>query len=282
MNLRELVSAALAEDLGPGDITTDATIPRSLQGAAEMVAKSPLVLAGIDVAKEVFAEVDRQRGGATSFTALAPEGADIASGVVVARVVGPLGNLLVAERTALNFVMRLSGIATNTRRHVDAAGPAGPRIVDTRKTTPLHRELEKAAVRAGGGFNHRHALYDGVLIKNNHIDALGSLREAVRRARAGTHHLVRVEVEVRTLAELEEALETDAEVLLLDNMGDDELQEAVRRARAVRPVVLEASGNMNVERISRISSFGLDLISVGGLIHHAVWADLSLRVRSVQ
>jgi nicotinate-nucleotide pyrophosphorylase (carboxylating) len=219
-------------------------------------------------------------GGATVYTPARPDGDAVTSGTVVARVAGPLRNLLVGERTALNFVMRLSGIAKNTRRFVDAAGETGPAVVDTRKTTPLHRQLEKQAVRCGGGRNHRFALYDGVLIKDNHVDAVGSITEAVQRARAANHHLVRVEVEVRTLSEVDEALATSADALLLDNFDDDGLREAVRRARAVKPgIVLEASGNMTPERIARIKDFGLDLVSAGGLVHQARWADLSLKVR---
>lgn len=275
--ITDLVRAAVAEDLGHGDLTTDTIVPRELRGAARVLAKGPLVVAGHEVAAAVFAEVDRIRGGSTAYAARVADGTAVEARTVVADVRGPLGNVLIGERTALNFLMRLSGIATHTRRHVEAAG-GKVRIVDTRKTTPLHRALEKAAVRAGGGHNHRHALFDGVLIKDNHVDTIGSLTEAVRRARAGNHHLVRVEVEVRTLAEVDEALGTDADALLLDNMDDDTLREAVRRARAARPVVLEASGNMTIARIEALRDIGLDLISVGGLVHHAVWADLSLDV----
>ncbi|MEZ4236747.1 MAG: carboxylating nicotinate-nucleotide diphosphorylase [Myxococcota bacterium] len=282
MELDRLVALAIDEDLGHGDVTTDTVVPPELVGAGELLAKQDLVLAGHAAAAAVFAEVGRRTGGDAAYVAEVAEGTEVAAGTVVARVSGQLATLLVAERTALNLVMRMCGIATNTRRHVEAAGPGGPRIVDTRKTTPLHRALEKHAVRCGGGHNHRHALFDGILIKDNHVDAVGSLTEAVRRARAGNHHLLKVEVEVRTLDEVDEALASGADVLLLDNMSDDTLQEAVRRARAARPVILEASGNMNVARIERIRGFGIDLVSVGGLVHQARWADLSLKVRPVR
>ena len=281
MNLQDLVRLAIDEDLGHGDLTTDATIPPDLVGRGEVLAKQDLVVAGHAAAAAVFAEIDRRLGGRVEYAVRNNDGESVPKGTVVADVRGPLRNIVIGERTALNFLMRLCGIATNTRRHVDAAGEGGPSVVDTRKTTPLHRDLEKGAVRAGGGRNHRHALFDGVLVKDNHVTAVGSLSEAVRRARAANHHLVRVEVEVGSLAALDEALETAADAVLLDNMDDDTLREAVRRARARKPsVVLEASGNMDVERIARIRGLGLDLVSVGGLVHQARWADLSLKIRA--
>ncbi|MCB9685715.1 MAG: carboxylating nicotinate-nucleotide diphosphorylase [Alphaproteobacteria bacterium] len=280
MRLSALVAAAIDEDLGHGDVTTEPTIGPEVAGTGRVLAKQALVVAGHEVARAVFAEVDARLGGSVTYDVLVPEGTGVEAGTVVATVAGPLRNVVIGERTALNFLMRMCGIATNTRRFVDAAGPDGPRVVDTRKTTPLHRDLEKHAVRCGGGFNHRHALFDGVLVKDNHVDAVGSLTEAVRRARAANHHLIRVEVEVRSLVELEEALGTAADAFLLDNMDDATLREAVRIARERKPsVVLEASGNMSIERTERIRGFGLDLVSVGGLIHQATWADLSLKIR---
>lgn len=284
MDLRRLVAAAIDEDLGPGDLTTEATIGPEVTGEGYVLAKEPLVVAGHDVAAAVFAEVASRLGGTVTYEPLVAEGVAVVAGTRIARVAGALRCAVIGERTALNLVMRMCGIATHTRRYVDAAGSGGPRVVDTRKTTPLHRALEKHAVRCGGAHNHRHALYDGVLIKDNHVDAVGSLTEAVRRARAAAHHLVRVEVEVRTLAEVDEALATSADVLLLDNLDEDTLREAVFRARARKPhVLLEASGNMTPERIARIVSLGIDvdLVSAGGLVHQARWADLSLKVRRV-
>jgi nicotinate-nucleotide pyrophosphorylase (carboxylating) len=280
VTLRELVAAALDEDVGAGDVTTEATVPADAMGRGAVVAKQDLVVCGHEAAAAVFAEVDRRQGGTVRYVQRAAEGSSVRAGTTVAEVDGPLRNLLVGERLALNFLMKLCGIATHTRRYVDAAGEGGPRVVDTRKTTPLLRDLEKGAVRAGGGHNHRHALYDGVLVKDNHVAAVGSLTEAVRRARAAAHHLLRVEVEVGTLEQLAEALASGADAILLDNMDDTLLAEAVRRARAAKPgVILEASGNMTPERIAAIRGFGLDLVSAGGLVHHAPWADLSLKLQ---
>lgn len=280
MNLNTLVSLALDEDLGHGDLTTDATIGPEQQGTGSLLAKEDLVVAGHAAAAEVFAEVDRRLGGRVIYGVLFPDGASVSSGTVVATVSGSLRNIVIGERTALNLVMRMSGIASNTRRFVEAAGPDGPKVVDTRKTTPLHRVLEKQAVRCGGGYNHRHSLFDGVLVKDNHITAVGSLTKAVAMARAANHHLVRVEVEVRTLTELDEALGTEADALLLDNMDDETLRTAVHRARIRNPrLILEASGNMTPARIERIRDFGLDLVSAGGLVHQARWVDLSLKIR---
>ncbi len=280
MNLRELVAAALDEDVGAGDVTTEATVPAEAIGRGAVVAKQDLVVCGHEAAAAVFAEVDRRHGGTVRYAPRVPEGTAVAAGTTVAEVDGTLRNLLTGERLALNFLMKLCGIATHTRRYVAAAGDGGPRVVDTRKTTPLLRDLEKAAVRAGGGHNHRHALYDGVLVKDNHVAAVGSLTEAVRRARSAAHHLLRVEVEVGSLAQLDEALASGADAILLDNMDDTTLSEAVRRARATKPaVILEASGNMTPQRIAAIRHFGLDLVSAGGLVHRAPWADLSMKLR---
>ena len=207
------------------------------------------------------------------------DGQAVQEGTLVGRVFGPTRAILSAERLALNFLMWLSGIATNTRRHVDAAGGAF-QVVDTRKTTPLHRAIEKGAVRHGGGANHRFALYDGVLIKDNHIVAAGSVAAAVRAARGRAHHLLRVQVEVESLAQAREAVKAGADALLLDNMGDDDLAAVVSALQG--RVLLEASGNMNVERLARLRSKGIhpDLVSVGGLVHQARWADLSLELGS--
>jgi nicotinate-nucleotide pyrophosphorylase (carboxylating) len=283
VRLEQLVAAALDEDLGAGDVTTDATIDPAATGVGEALAKEGLVVFGHEAAAAVFAEVGRRLGAAVTYTPLVGDGAAVVKGTLVARVEGSLRAIVIGERTALNFLMKGCGIATHTRTYVDAAGADGPRVVDTRKTTPLLRAFEKAAVRAGGGHNHRHAHYDGVLIKDNHVTAVGSLVEAVRRARAHAHHLLRIEVEVGSLAQLEEALTTGADAILLDNLDDATLAEAVKRVRAVAPtVILEASGNMTPERIARIRHLGLDLVSAGGLVHHAVWADLSLKIRPVR
>jgi nicotinate-nucleotide pyrophosphorylase (carboxylating) len=218
------------------------------------------------------------------YDTVVPDGGEAAPGALVGRVEGALASLLTGERTALNFLMRLCGVATHTRSVVRAA--SGLRIVDTRKTTPLLRALEKDAVRHGGASNHRYALYDGVLIKDNHIVAAGGLSTAVARARSFAHHLLRIEVEVESLAELEEALAAGVDVVLLDNMDDETLRAAValrdaHRAGGGQRVVLEASGNMTAGRISQIAGIGLDFVSMGGLIHQARWADLSMRIDPV-
>ncbi|MBN2800243.1 MAG: carboxylating nicotinate-nucleotide diphosphorylase [Deltaproteobacteria bacterium] len=279
MNTLAFIDAALDEDIGPGDVTTLATVPLSREGRGVIVAKQALVVCGQELARRVFARLSERMGAEVRYLPLVPDGAAVRMGDEIAHLEGSLATLLVGERLALNLLMKLSGIATTTRRHVDAAGPTGPRVVDTRKTTPLLRDLEKDAVRCGGGVNHRRALYDGVMIKDNHIAAVGSIADAVAAVRRAAHHLLKVEVEVTDLDELQQALDAGADVLLLDNMGDDQLAEAVALARALRPeVTLEASGNMNPERIRAIRDLDLDVISVGGVIHQATWVDLSMRI----
>jgi nicotinate-nucleotide pyrophosphorylase (carboxylating) len=274
MTLDDLIREALAEDLGPGDLTTEACVSRDAVGSARVFAKQDLVLAGQEVARRVVELCGGQ------YEILYHDGVSVQAGTVVALARGPLRSLLVAERTALNFLMRLSGIATRTRRFVLAAGGAFT-IVDTRKTTPLHRALEKAAVRAGGARNHRFALFDGVLVKDNHILAAGGIARAVRQARASVHHLLRIEVEASTLEQAFDAVQAGAEAVLLDNMDDDTLAEAVSALRSLTPSVLvEASGNMDEARIRRLADKGIlpDLISVGGLVHQATWVDLSMKL----
>ena len=276
MNLRRLVQEALDEDLGKGDLTTEACVPRDARGGGVVRAKQSVIVCGHEPAGEVFRAVGERVGGEVRYTPVRADGEQAVVGDVIAEVEGSLAGILVGERLALNFLMRLCGIATHTRRYVDAAA-GSVKVVDTRKTTPLMRVLEKHAVRCGGGMNHRFGLNDGVMVKDNHIRAVGSLAEAVKLARAGAHHVVRVEVEVSSMAELATALGTDADVIMLDNFADDTLAEAVAFARAERPgVILEASGNMSPERIAAIRDVGLDFVSAGGLIHQARWADLSL------
>ncbi|MEN9785217.1 MAG: hypothetical protein RLZZ299_481 [Pseudomonadota bacterium] len=268
MQLSELVRLSLAEDLGPGDVTTRATVDPTRTGRARVIAKQPLVVCGQDAAAEVFAQLGAR------WEPVVPDGATRAPGEDVAHAEGPLAALLAGERCALNFLMRLSGIATHVRECVD--GVDGIDVLDTRKTTPLHRALEKHAVRCGGARNHRFGLFDGVMIKDNHIVAAGGIATAVARARAAVHPLLRIEVEVETLDELRQALDAGADVILLDNMDDPTLREAVAitagRAR------LEASGNMTAARVRGLVGMGIDQVSMGGLIHQARWADLSMRI----
>jgi nicotinate-nucleotide pyrophosphorylase (carboxylating) len=281
ISLHQRLESALDEDLGPGDLTTDAVVPRDQIGRAVVVAKEPLVVSGQEVARAAYEVVGRRLGTLIVWRAEVADGEVVEPDTVLATVHGNLRGILIGERLALNLMMRACGVASHVRRCLQDVGPTTFRAVDTRKTTPLWRDLEKAAVRHGGGHNHRFGLFDGVLIKDNHIAAAGGVTEAVRRARLAAHHMVRVEVEVSTLEQLDEALTTDCDGLLLDNMDDATLIDAIAKARAVRPeVFLEASGNMHAARLKRIAGFGLDLVSVGGFIHQARWADLSMRVSS--
>ena len=268
---RPLIELALAEDVGPGDVTTQATIPEGAAGEAIILAKAHGVLAGLPVAAEVFRRVDE----GIEFRELAQEGEPVAPGDAVAHLSGPLRGILTGERIALNFLTRLSGIATLTAEFVTAVAPYRAVILDTRKTAPGWRALEKYAVRCGGGRNHRMGLYDMVLIKENHIAACGSLSEAVRRVRAAGPK-VPIEVEVRDLAELEEALSLGVDRVLLDNLDLPTLREAVRLAGGRVP--LEASGGISLEDVAEVAACGVDFISVGAITHSAPALDLSLEV----
>lgn len=255
--VERLIDLALEEDLSLGDVTSEATIPAEASGRGLFLSKDELVLAGTAVAARVF-----ERLGATCRFDR-PDGARAGRGDVLGVAEGPMRALLAAERTALNFLQRLSGVATATRRAADAlAGSGGrTRLLDTRKTTPGWRRLEKDAVRAGGGVNHRFSLGDGILIKDNHVAACGGVAESVRRARARGNAMLRVEVEVVDLAGLEEAIAGGADIVLLDNMDDAAMTEAARRARG--HVLLEASGNMTPERLPRVAATGVDFVSMG-------------------
>ncbi|BDG23919.1 carboxylating nicotinate-nucleotide diphosphorylase [Thermus thermophilus] len=270
--LEEALRAWLREDLGQGDLTSLLVVPEDLEGEAVILAKEEGVLAGLWVAERVFALADPR----TAFAPLVAEGARVAEGTEVARVRGPLRGILAGERLALNLLQRLSGIATLTRAYVEALAGTKAQILDTRKTTPGLRALEKYAVRVGGGRNHRYGLFDGILLKENHVRAAGGVGEAVRRAKARAPHYLKVEVEVRDLAELEEALEAGADLILLDNFPLEALREAVRRVGGRVP--LEASGNMTLERARAAAEAGVDYISVGALTHSAKALDLSLLV----
>jgi nicotinate-nucleotide pyrophosphorylase (carboxylating) len=269
---RELVARALAEDLGPGDVTAAAVVPEDASARAVISQKQPGVIFGLDVAAEVF----RQAGGGE----LAKVGAEAEWRVdvpaVIARVEGPATALLAAERTALNLLSHLSGVATLTARFVRAVEGTGARILDTRKTTPGLRALEKAAVVAGGGMNHRMGLYDAILIKENHAALAGGVGEAVRRARSGRPDLP-VEVECRDLDEVRAAAEAGADRLLLDNMTPAQLQEAVSVARhSPDGLEIEASGGVTLENAGEIAASGVDYVSVGALTHSAPAIDLSM------
>jgi nicotinate-nucleotide pyrophosphorylase (carboxylating) len=269
----QLIRLALAEDVGTGDRTTLATIAAGTQCAARVVAKEPLVLAGCAYAMRVFAHVDPT----VRVTQLAQDGDALASGVDVLTIEGEARSVLTAERTALNILQRLTGVATLTRRFVEAIAGSGARITDTRKTTPGMRAMQKHAVLAGGGSNHRFGLDSGILIKDNHIAACGSVAAAVSRARQGSPHSLRIEVEVTDLGELDMALEAGADIIMLDNMSNDMMREAVTRGRLrPQPVLFEASGNLTLDRVAEVAATGVDLLSVGALTHSARSADLSL------
>lgn len=268
--LERVAFAALAEDLGDGDVTTEATVDVDATGSAELVVKEPGVVCGLAVAEAVFRAVDSE----LRFERLVEEGASVAAGTAVARVVGAERAILTGERTALNFLARLSGIATLTRRYVDAVEGTGAAILDTRKTTPGLRALEKHAVATGGGRNHRFGLDDGVLVKDNHLRAAGSVASAVERLRAVTP--LPIEVECDTLEQVSEALAAGAEAILLDNMSPDQLRSAVALARG--HARLEASGGVTLENVRAVAETGVDEISVGALTHSARSLDVSLEL----
>ena len=276
--VQRLLDLALEEDVGRGDITTSSVVEESQEAEADLLAKERMVVCGLGLAEAVFSRFDWR----VRFRARVSDGDPVTPGTSVATVRGPAAALLAGERTALNFLQRLSGIATLTQTFVAAAEGAKIRVADTRKTTPGMRALEKYAVRTGGGHNHRSDLSSGILIKDNHLALVGSVREAVRRARANAPHTLRIEVEVTTLAQLEEALEAGAEIILLDNFQARDLPEAVRFAKERSPrVQLEVSGGVSLDRIREIARTGVDIVSVGGLTHSARAVDLSFEMRPV-
>ncbi len=269
-----LIDLALAEDLGGGDITTEATIPEDSRSVAAVRAKEDLILAGLPVFTAVFARL----GGGVSFTDEKHDGDNVAKGELITRVSGPTRMLLSGERTGLNFLMRLSGIATLTRQCVERIAGTKAFIVDTRKTTPGWRALEKYAVRMGGGRNHRFSLSDGVLIKDNHITAAGGIAEAVGRARQRAPHTARIEVEVRNTGEINEALAAGVDVLLLDNMTPEQAAASVSLVSG--RALIEVSGSMRPDTIGGYAGAGVDLISMGFLTHSARSVDINMKIET--
>jgi nicotinate-nucleotide pyrophosphorylase (carboxylating) len=267
----QLLRNALEEDLGHGDITSSLIIPEESEARAIFIAKGNFVLAGFPFVQLVFHLLDQ----GVSCKTFHADGAKIRRGDVLGEVSGKTRLLLAGERTSLNVLQRLSGIATLTSQFVDAVSGTRAKIVDTRKTTPCLRFMEKYAVRMGGGVNHRFGLYDGILIKDNHIEAAGSIRQAVSLAKAG-HHLVKIEVEVENLKDLEEALDVRPDIIMLDNMSIQDMAEAVKIVAG--KVVLEASGNVSLENVRQIAETGVDLISIGALTHSVTAADISLKI----
>ncbi|MBX5437446.1 MAG: carboxylating nicotinate-nucleotide diphosphorylase [Alicyclobacillaceae bacterium] len=270
--VHQLIQLALDEDVGRGDCTTAAVIPAGTQARAVVRLKQPGRVAGLPVVEAVFHTLDPT----VTFHPLVPEGADVDEPAAVATVEGPAASILASERTALNFLARLSGIATFTRRAVQELAGTRARLLDTRKTTPGWRFLEKYAVRVGGGMNHRFGLDDMVLIKDNHVALAGGVAQAVARARAAVGLSQKIEVEVETLEQLEAALTAGPDLILLDNMDTETMREAV--ARTARRVPLEASGNMSLGRLREVALTGVDYISMGALTHTAVSLDVSLDV----
>jgi nicotinate-nucleotide pyrophosphorylase (carboxylating) len=270
--VKQLIEMALAEDIGLGDITTDYLIPDYQKGRGVIVAKEELVLAGIGVTKDVYTAID----AGLEFETTLSDGDAVKAGDEVLRVSGQLASILKGERTALNFLQRLSGIATNVNRFVKEMGDTPVRLVDTRKTTPGWRVLEKYAVRIGGAANHRMGLYDGILIKDNHITACGTITAAVKRARRHVSHLVKIEVEVGSIQEVEEAVAAGADVIMLDNMDLAQIREAVELING--KALVEVSGGVKKTDLKQLAETGVDLISVGALTHSAVAVDLSMRI----
>ncbi|MEW6214645.1 MAG: carboxylating nicotinate-nucleotide diphosphorylase [Nitrospirota bacterium] len=266
-----LIQNALEEDIGPGDITTSLLIPEESESRALYIAKGKFVLAGLPFAREVFRILDPS----AVFKTFHSEGARVRKGDVFAEVFGKTRAILSGERVSLNILQRLCGIATLTSMYVDRIKGLKAKIVDTRKTTPCERFMEKYAVRVGGGYNHRFGLFDGILIKDNHIEAVGSIKEAVKLAKRN-HHLSRIEVEVENLHDLEEAIGAGVDIVMLDNMPINDIKEAVKISNG--RVILEASGGIKLENVKEIAETGVDLISVGALTHSATAADISLKI----
>jgi nicotinate-nucleotide pyrophosphorylase (carboxylating) len=271
----QLVSSALAEDLEHGDITTDSIVSADTFGSAVIVAKEPAVLAGTFIAQEAFRQIDPD----IYFKDVKKEGSEVYQGDVVMSLYGRLAAILKAERVALNFIQRMCGIATLTRSFVKELSGLSCKLVDTRKTTPGMRLLQKYAVRIGGGHNHRYGLSDGILIKDNHILACGSIKKSINMARANIPHTLLIEIEVTDIEELEDAIKAGADAVLLDNMDLMTLRGAVALARKLNPrLILEASGGINLKNVREIAETGVDIVSVGLLTHSAKASDLSLRI----
>ncbi len=270
--LQNIIRLALEEDLGSGDLTTSSIIDLKKKGEAFLVAQEELVLAGLHIFKKVFLEINRE----IEFYEYFDEGELIPAGEKVCLVRGQLLAILKAERTALNFLQRMSGIATLTKKYVEKVESFGVRILDTRKTAPGLRWLDKYAVRIGGGLNHRFGLFDGILIKDNHIMAVGSIAKAIELARRGSPHTLKIEVEVEDLAGAEEALQAGADIILLDNMKIKQIRKVIQLING--RVMLEASGGITLDTVEDVAKTGVDFISIGALTHSVRAADFSLEI----
>ncbi len=271
-SVSRLIDLALDEDIATGDVTTDSIVPPGSAGKASITAKEALLVAGMDVAAMVFSRLDP----GIAFETICKDGTMAEPGQTLARISGELRPLLWGERTALNFLQRLSGIATNTRSHVEETKGLDVRLVDTRKTTPGWRMLEKYAVRVGGADNHRMGLFDGILIKDNHIAAAGGIDSAVARARAGAPHMLRIEVEASDMEQVAQALEAGADIIMLDNMDVDQIRQAVNIID--KKALVEVSGGVTKKRIKILAQAGVNILSCGALTHAARSMDISMNI----
>ena len=274
--VEQLIDQAMAEDLGQGDVTTEALIPKAQQGRASIIAKARGIIAGVEVAKQVFLKADPE----LKLAILIEDGTEVKPGDIVTKIEGRVASILKAERIALNFLQRLSGIASETSHYVQAVKGLPVQITDTRKTTPGLRTLEKYAVRVGGGKNHRMHLGDGILIKDNHLAALRrqglSIKEIVTKARQKASPKLKIEVEVKTPQEAVEAAEAGADIIMLDNIGLEDMRQAVQLIRG--RALIEASGGITLDRVRAVAETGVDLISIGALTHSAKALDISLEL----
>lgn len=274
ITIHEIISLALVEDIGHGDITTRATVDPDKDGSAVIIAKEDFVLAGVEVFLEVFLYLEP----AIDFSANFADGDRIKKGGTIVELSGPLATLLTGERVALNLLQRMSGIATLTAKYAEAVSGTKAKVLDTRKTTPGLRALEKYAVTVGGGRNHRFGLFDGVLIKDNHIAAAGGIKKAIEAARKNIPHTLKIEVECATIEQVKQALSAKADIIMLDNMTEKQMKEAV--GLIGRKALIEASGNMTLERLKSVAETGVDFISVGALTHSARAVDISMLIKA--
>lgn len=270
LKVLKIIDNGLAEDIGTGDITTELLFDNSKKAQAVMIAKGKGVIAGLDVASLVFKRVDSK----LKFEKLVQDGKKVEAGTEIVKLSGLAASILMGERLALNFLQRMSGIATKTNYYSELIKNYDVKVVDTRKTTPGLRILEKYAVKAGGGFNHRYGLYDAVMIKDNHIKASGGIKKAIKKVKKNLSHTMKVEVEVESLEEVKEALEVKADIIMLDNMSNDEMKEAVKMIAGM--AIVEASGGITDRNIIEVAKSGVDVISLGTLTHTIRSLDISL------
>lgn len=270
-NVKNIIRLALEEDIGNGDITTTLLVPEEQNAKALIIAKGSFIVAGLPFVEEAFNAIDQD----IEFKIFFGDGLKVRKGDIIAEINGRTRTLLSCERVSLNILQRLSGIATLTNAFVDKVRGLDVKIIDTRKTTPCMRFMEKYAVKVGGGSNHRFGLYDCILIKDNHIEAVGSIKNAIIAAR-GASHLLKIEIEVENLNDLKEALKAGVDIVMLDNMSVEDMKEAVKMAKG--KVIIEASGNVNLNNVRGIAETGVDLISIGAITHSAPAVDISMKI----